>query len=113
MPFTHRIRLPKEEACVMVGHRALVPLVFLTVVLSLSACVAGEVFREAPVQPPASWPITTASGQQSISLLISVEGFVDGVPMNRLAEQIAPGGKDSITRAYRDSGLFSDVKIWC
>ncbi len=54
----------------MILYRTLVPLVFLTVVVSVSACAA---FREAPVQPPASWPITTALGQQSISLVISGE----------------------------------------
>ncbi len=77
MPVTHRIRLHKEEACVMVGYRTLVSLVMLAVVLSLSACVAT--FREGPFQPPASWPITTASGKQSLSLLISGETISEDV----------------------------------
>ncbi len=35
-------------------------------------------FREGTVQPPASWPITTASSKQSISLLISGVRIVNG-----------------------------------
>ncbi len=55
----------------MVGHRALVLLVRITVVVSLSGCFA--LFREGTLQPPASWPITTAPSKQSISLEISGE----------------------------------------
>jgi hypothetical protein len=100
----------------MVGHRALVPLVFLAVVLSLSACIAT--FREGTFQPPTSWPIATAwSGQPSISLLVSTETYENGVPLGSISEERVGWGwgklyrEDSITKAYRDSGLFSEVKI--
>ncbi len=104
----------------MVGHRALVPLVFITVVVSLSACAA---FREGPFQPPASWPITTASSKQSISLLISGETIAKDVHTLKEYRNSFPAGErlptsdvrhrglNSIAKAYRDSGLFSDVKI--
>ena len=107
----------------MVGHRALVPLVFLAVVLSLSACVAT--FREGTFQPPTSWPIPTASGKQSISLFISweISGEISGETIldkgrysfthqvGRLAPEVMQRWVKSIPKAYRDSGLFSDVKI--
>jgi len=105
----------------MVGHRALVPLVFLIVTLSLTGCSA--LFREGPFQPPASWPITTASGKQSISLLISGETI--GKDVHTLKEyrdsfyaeerlpfsEVRYRGWGSIAKAYRDSDIFSDVKI--
>ncbi len=104
----------------MVGHRALVPLVFHTVVLSLVACIAT--FREGTVQPPASWPITTASGKQSISLLIRGERIdKEGLPLKEYRNSFPTGEMtdwavkefqvESIVKAYRDSGLFSDVEI--
>ena len=101
----------------MVGYRVLVLLVFLTVVVSLSGCI--HAFREGPVQPPASWPIITASGQQLISLFISGETITmdekhkTSYPAGRWA-----GGREqryhgwgSIPMAYSDSGLFSEVTM--
>ncbi len=104
----------------MVGNRPLVLLVFLAVVLSLSACVAT--FREGTVQPPTSWPITTASGKQSISLLIRGERIdKEGLPLKEYRNSFPTGEMtdwavkkfqvESIVKAYRDSGLFSDVEI--
>jgi hypothetical protein len=104
----------------MVVYRTLVSLVFLAVVLSLSACVAT--FREGTFQPPTSWPITTASGKQSISLLIRGERIdKEGLPLKEYRNSFPAGEMpawaakefqvESIAKAYRDSGLFSDVRI--
>jgi len=90
----------------MVGHRALVPLVFIMVALSLVACAA---FREGPFQPPASWPITTASGKQSISLLISGETIAKDVHTLKEYRDSFPAGG-----AIADLGCkASRVKQYC
>jgi hypothetical protein len=90
----------------MVCRRVLFVFVVWVSLSSLSGCAA---FRTGEFKPPASWPLATTPGTQSISLLITGEAFVNGtqhfVPRERIQYW-----KDAAAKAYKDSGLFSDVK---
>ncbi len=126
MPFTLRSHLHFPVQCaVTYNARPLLklPLWLLLAGLTMSLTGCSALFREGPFQPPASWPITTASGQKSISLIISGETI--GKDVHTLKEyrdsfhaeerlpfsEVRYRGWGSIAKAYRDSDIFSDVKI--
>ena len=74
----------------------------------VSQRVCGISWKRGP--PPTSWPLSKAPGKQSISLLISGEAFVNGEKAD--VHQPAMNAWEQATeKAYKDSGLFSDVKI--
>jgi hypothetical protein len=94
----------------MVGRRVLFVLVVWVSLSSLSGCAA---FRTGEFKPPASWPLATTPGKQSISLLVTGESILNGIrqdlPQRNQQRMIQPW-QDAAVKAYQDSGLFSDVK---
>ena len=91
----------------MVSVRASIRLVLITVLLALSGCAS---FREGTSQAPVSWPITNVPAKQSISLLMTHETITNGWRISVPQTQVQKV-EESVVRAYKDSGLFSDVKI--
>lgn len=91
----------------MVSPRASIRLVLITVLLALSGCAS---FREGTSQAPVSWPITNVPAKQSISLLMTHEAITNGWRISVPQTQVQKV-EESVARAYKDSGLFSDVKI--
>ena len=91
----------------MVSSRASIRLVLITVLLALSGCAS---FREGTSQAPVSWPITNVPAKQSISLLMTHEAITNGWRISVPQTQVQKV-EESVARAYKDSGLFSDVKI--
>jgi hypothetical protein len=89
----------------MVGLRVLFILVVWLSLSSLSGCAA---FRTGDFKPPASWPLSTTPGKQSISLLVTGEALVNGKRQD-IPQQVMQGWQDAAMKAYTDSGLFSDV----
>jgi hypothetical protein len=75
-------------------------------VLSLSGCAA---FRSGETQPPALWPMSKEPGKQSISLLVTGEGSVNGARVDA-SQRMIVAWQEAARKAYKDSGLFSDVK---
>jgi hypothetical protein len=90
----------------MVRRRVLFVLVIWVSLSSLSGCAA---FRTGEFKPPASWPLATTPGKQSISLLVTGEGFVNGTRQD-VPQRMIQHWQDAAVKAYQDSGLFSDVK---
>jgi hypothetical protein len=79
-------------------------LVLITELLLLSGCVG---FREGT---SVAWPIADATGKRSVSLLISSEAIMNGQRISIPQRDIGPL-EATIAKSYRDSGLFSDVRI--
>lgn len=73
----------------------------------VSGCAA---FRGGEVQPPSSWPLSKRPGKQSISLVISGEAIVNNQKAD-VPQAAMNGWGQAIEKAYKDSGLFSDVKM--
>lgn len=80
--------------------------VLVPLVVSLSGCAA---FRSGETQPPESWPLSKGPGKQSISLLVTGEGSVNGVKQD-LPQRMIEAWQGIAEKSYKDSGLFSDVK---
>lgn len=91
----------------MVSPRASIRLVLITVLLALSGCAS---FREGASQAPVSWPIINVPAKQSISLLMTHEAIMNGWRISVPQQQVQKV-EEIVARAYKDSGLFSDVKI--
>ncbi|HKQ35905.1 MAG TPA: hypothetical protein VJT11_11415 [Nitrospiraceae bacterium] len=74
-------------------------IIFVLVVwMSLSSFGGCASFRWGDTEPPASWPLSKGQGKQSISLLlIGASPYIEGL-------------EESAAKAYKESGLFSDVK---
>jgi len=91
----------------MVGHRVIVVLIVWVSLSLLNGC-AG--FRSGETPPPASWPMSKGPGKQSISLIVTGEALVNGMRQD-IPPQTIQYWQDAAAKAYKDSGLFSDVKI--
>ena len=91
----------------MGSHHLLFVLIIGVALSSLSGCAA---FRSGKTEFPASWPISKEPAKQSISLLLTGEAIANGrrqdVPQATIQLWQAAAEK-----AYKDSGLFSDVKV--
>ena len=74
-------------------------IIFVLVVwMSLSSFGGCAAFRWGDTEPPASWPLSKGPGKQSISLLLTgASPYIEGL-------------EESAAKAYKESGLFSDVK---
>ncbi|MCA9470021.1 MAG: hypothetical protein KC643_31870 [Nitrospira sp.] len=88
-------------------HRYRVFLVFTVVItFGLAGCAS---FREGTLPPPSSWPPALAQGKKSISVIVTGEAMMEGrrgdVPLQMVQQWQVP-----TIKAYRDSGLFSEVK---
>jgi hypothetical protein len=90
----------------MASRKISFALVLVLGVLSLSGCAA---FRWGEDLPPVLWPISKEPGKQSISLLVTGEGSFNGASQD--AQRAIATWQEAAARAYKDSGLFSDVKI--
>lgn len=90
----------------MVSRRVLFALVVWVSLSSLSGCAA---FRTGEFKPPASWPLATTPGKQSIGLLVIGE-TIDNVMPPDVPQRTSQSWQDAAAKAYKDSGLFSDVK---
>ncbi|MEI8014822.1 MAG: hypothetical protein WCH20_08295 [Nitrospira sp.] len=90
----------------MISRRVVFVLLVGVSLSSLSGCAA---FRTGEFMHPASWPLATTLGKQSISLLVTGEALVNGMRQD-LPQRMIQRWQDAATRAYKDSGLFSDVK---
>ena len=90
----------------MVSHRVLFALVVWVSLSSLSGCAA---FRTGEFKPTPSWPLATTPGKQSISLLVTGEAIVNGMRQD-IPQRMIQHWQDAAAKAYKDSGLFSDVK---
>lgn len=86
-----------------IGCMLLVSLVWSVV----SGCAA---FRGGETQPPSTWPLSKGLGKQSISLLISGEAIVNGQKAD-VHQAATTAWEKAAEKAYKDSGLFSDVKM--
>jgi hypothetical protein len=82
----------------------------LVVVLSVSSFSGCAAFRSEETQPPASWPMSKGPGKQSISLLVTGEGIVNGARRDT-PQRMLEIWQEAAANAYKDSGLFSEVKI--
>ena len=82
----------------------------LAVCVSLSLLNGCAAFRSGETQPPATWPISKEPGKQSISLLISGEAVVNERRQD-VPQQTMQIWQEVAEKAYKESGLFSDVKI--
>lgn len=91
----------------MVGHRLLVILIISVALSSLSGCAA---FRSGKPQLPSSWPISKEPAKQSISLLVTGEGIVNSKRQDA-PQAMIQAWQTAAEKAYKDSGLFSDVKV--
>jgi hypothetical protein len=91
----------------MVGRHIVFFLALLVSLSSLDGCAA---FRSGETQPPESWPMSKGPGKQSISLLLSGEGFVNGQRQD-IPQRMMQIWEETAAKAYKDSGLFSDVTI--
>ena len=82
-------------------------IVEIFVVLSfLTGCAA---FREDQLQPITSWPLETSYKNKSISLIISGKAIVNGEELEVNKSILSIWRKQTVS-AYRESGLFSEVK---
>ena len=90
----------------MASRKISFALVLVLSVLSLSGCAA---FRSGETQPPALWPMSKGPGKQSISLLVTGEAIVNGMRQD-IPQRMIQHWQDAAAKAYKDSGLFSDVK---
>ena len=91
----------------MGSHRLLYFLIISVFLSSLSGCAA---FRSGETQPPTSWPISKEPGKQTISLLITGESSVNGTRQD-VPQRMIEAWQAAAEKAYKDSGLFSDVKV--
>ena len=82
----------------------------LLVGVSLVAVGGCAAFRSGETQPPASWPISKGPGKQSISLLVTGEGIVNNKRQDA-PQQAIQIWQEAAVKSYKDSGLFSEVKI--
>lgn len=76
-------------------------------VSSLSGCAA---FRGGGTEAPRSWPTSKTADRQSISLLVSGEALING-EMRDVPQQAIAAWEHVAEKAYRESGVFSDVRI--
>lgn len=90
----------------MVGHRVIVVFVVWVSLSFLNGCAA---FRSGETPLPASWPMSQGPGKQSISLIFTGEALVNGMRQD-IPPQTIQAWQEVATKAYKDSGLFSDVK---
>jgi hypothetical protein len=79
----------------------------LAFVSSLSGCAA---FRGGGTEAPQSWPISKTADRPSISLLVSGEALING-EMRDVPQQAIAAWEHVAEKAYRESGVFSDVRI--
>ena len=91
----------------MASRKISIALVLVLSVVSLSGCAA---FRWGEDLPPVLWPISKEPGKQSIGLLVTGESSFNGAIKDPSQRAIA-AWQEAAARAYKDSGLFSDVKI--
>jgi hypothetical protein len=87
-------------------RRVIFVLVVWVSLSSLSGCAA---FRTGEFKPSTSWPLATTPGKQSISLLVTGEAIVNGMRQD-VPQRAIQHWQDAAAKAYKDSGLFSDVK---
>jgi len=81
---------------------------FLSVsVTVLSGCAA---FRSGEAKPPEPWPVSTAAGRQSVSLIITGEAIVNDARQD-VPQRAIDAWRGETERAYKESGLFSDVLL--
>lgn len=90
----------------MNGYRSLCLLLACLAWLSLEGCAA---FRGGETKPPSSWPLSSGPGKQSISLIVTGEGMVNGRKVDTHPAALK-AWQAAAERAYKDSGLFSDVQ---
>ena len=91
----------------MASHRLLFLLIISVALSSLSGCAA---FRSGKTELPASWPISKEPAKYSISLLVTGEGIVNGRRQDA-PQAMIQAWQAAAEKAYKDSGLFSDVKV--
>jgi len=73
--------------------------------LSLSGCAA---FRAGKLPPVSSWPPQSAVAKKSIGIVVSGQVFINGA-QQEVAPMLIKNWEQEVLRAYRDSGLFSEV----
>ena len=76
-------------------------------VSSLNGCAA---FRGGGTEAPRSWPTSKRADRPSISLLVSGEALING-EMRDVPQQTIAAWEQVAEKAYRESGVFSDVKM--
>ena len=91
----------------MGSHRLLYIFVVSVLLSSLSGCAA---FRSGEAQPPTPWTTSKEPGKQTISLLITGEGIVNGTRQD-VPQRTIGVWQATAEKAYKDSGFFSDVKV--
>lgn len=91
----------------MKNHQIRCMLVIGLTWLIVSGCAA---FRGGETHPPTTWPLSNGPGKQSISLVITGEAIVNGqkADVHRAAIN---AWEQAAEKAYKDSGLFPDIKI--
>jgi hypothetical protein len=90
----------------MISRLVVFVLVVWVSLSSLSGCAA---FRSGEFKLTPSWPLATTPGKQSISLLVTGEAIVNGMRQD-IPQRMIQHWQDAAAKAYKDSGLFSDVK---
>jgi hypothetical protein len=91
----------------MKHHRIGCMLIISLTCLIVTGCAA---FRGGEPQQPTTWPLSKGPGKQSISLVITGEGIVNGQKADVHRAAIS-AWEQSAEKAYKDSGLFSDIKM--
>lgn len=72
--------------------------------------MAVQPFGGEASSPPATWPLSKGPGKQSISLVFTAESFYFGTRQEIWLKTIQVLDR-VVAKAYKESGLFSDVKI--
>jgi len=91
----------------MIWRRVVFVLLIWVSLSSLSGCAA---FRSGETKPAVPWPMSNGPGKQSISLLVTGESILNGKKISIFKSLQKQYWQDHATKAYKNSGLFSDVK---